>query len=259
MAEAGVALQKVATPLKVKSASLDQLEPPVAAFRRAAERIADRLAGADDKALAAMAADLRRQTIEIHLALYDSGESLRLVPALNPGALEENRTPNDDAQPWLGVQTLLGGSAELLRGYPQAEVEAVRTAFAQAKAAYLDRAAPDRAAKFADAMQRFATAVRTLGESLEPLREKLPILRRDQDLINATAYPPPGAEDLEVFYNRLDPFFWAWTISLAAMLCLALSPSARCERRCSGWGRPCSRSPRRLPWRASPCGPTLRD
>ncbi len=35
-----------------------------------------------------------------------------------------------------------------------------------------------------------------------------------------TAYPPPGATDAEVFYNRFDPFFWSWVVSLAATVCL---------------------------------------
>ena len=46
---------------------------------------------------------------------------------------------------------------------------------------------------------------------------------RDQELIDATAYPPPGSTDAEVFYNRLDPFFWSWVVSLAATLCLLLA------------------------------------
>ena len=33
--------------------------------------------------------------------------------------------------------------------------------------------------------------------------QKLPIQHRDQELIAATAYPPPGSTDVEVFYNRV--------------------------------------------------------
>ncbi len=69
-------------------------------------------------------------------------------------------------------------------------------------------------------MDRFAAAVRTLGEQIEPLRGELPIQHRDRELIAATAYPPPGSTDVEVFYNRFDPFFWSWVVSLAATLCL---------------------------------------
>jgi len=223
MVQAGEALQQLVSQVHGKEFSLKKTESPVAAFRGAAEKLADRLATADDKLLAAMAAELRRQTIEMHTALYDNGETLRLAPALNPGALEENHEPSDDAQPWLGVQAMLLGSDDLLRGYPQPELAAVRAAFAEAKAAYVNRGAADRAKKFAAAMDRFAAAIRALGEGIEPLRVKLPIQYRDQDLIDVTAYPPLGATDAEVFYNRLDPFFWSWSVSLAAMLCLLLS------------------------------------
>ena len=65
--------------------SRDKVEPSVAAFCRTAEQLAARLTGSSDKPLAALAADLRRQTAEMHLALYDNGETLRLVPALSPG------------------------------------------------------------------------------------------------------------------------------------------------------------------------------
>ena len=173
-----------------------------------------------DKPLAALAAEVGRQAAELHLALYDGGEALRLVPALDAAALEENRPADDDASPWLSFQAMLYGSDDLLRAYPQAELRAVRRAFAEAKSAYLDRGAADRPARFAAAMNRFAAAVRDLGERIEPLRAKLPILHRDQSLIDATAYPPPGSTAAEVFYNRLDPFFWAWLVSVAAMLCL---------------------------------------
>ena len=109
------------------------------------------------------------------------------------------------------------------RAYPQPELLAVRKAFAEAKAAYLDRLAADRPAKFAAAMERFAASLRALAEKIEPLRERLPLRHRDQELIDATAYPPPGSTDAEVFYNRLDPFFWSWVVSLAATLCLLLA------------------------------------
>ena len=115
------------------------------------------------------------------------------------------------------------GSDDLLRAYPQPELLAVRKAFAEVKAAYLDRGAADRPAKFAAAMDRFAESLRALAEKIEPLREQLPLRHRDQELIDATAYPPPGSTDAEVFYNRLDPFFWSWVVSLAATLCLLLA------------------------------------
>ena len=226
MVQAGETLQKLSVQMHGHEFARHKIEPLVAAFCRTGEQLAARLAGSPDKPLAALAADLRRQTAEMHLALYDNGETLRLVPALDPGALEEDRTPGDDAAPWLSLQAILLGSPDLLRAYPQSALKAVRLAFAQAKTAYVDRGAADRPAKFAAALDRFAEAVRRLGQEVEPLRQKLPLQRRDQNLIDATAYPPVGSTDLEVFYNRLDPFFWSWVVSLAATLCLLLAVGA---------------------------------
>ena len=218
--------------------SLAKVEPAVAAFCRAGGQLAARLANSDDKPLAALAADLGRQTAEMHLALYDSGDTLRLVPALDAGALEENRTPGDDASPWLSFQAMILGSDDLLRGYPQPELRAVRKAFAAVKAAYQYHGGADILVgpgqsgqtrmsappeRFATAMDRFAQSLRALAEKIDPLLAKLPIRHRDQDLIVATAYPPPGSTDAEVFYNRLDPFFWSWAVSLAATLGLLLA------------------------------------
>ncbi len=222
MVQAGGQLQQLLSEMH-RGFALDKTDTALAGFRRLAESLADRLAGRKDVALAGMAAELREQTIETQLALFDNGDGLRLAPALSPAALEENRVPGDDAQPWLSLQTLLLAPSDLLSGYPQPEVQAVRAAFAQVKQAYLDRGAADRPPRFAEAMNRFAAAVRAFGQRIEPLREKLSIQYRDRELIQATAYPPPGSTRLEVLYNRLDPFFWSWSVSLAAVVCLSFS------------------------------------
>jgi ABC-type transport system involved in cytochrome c biogenesis permease subunit len=223
MVDSGQSLQQLITAMHGHQFTREKIEPPVEAFSRAADELATRLMNSSDKPLSALATDLRRQTAEMHLAIYDNGETLRLVPALNPGALEENRTPGDDAAPWLSFQALMLGSPGLLRSYPQAAVKAVRAALAGVKAAYLDRRAADRPARFSAAMDRFAEAVRNLGEQIGPQRAKLPIEHRDEQLIAATAYPPPGSTDVEVFYNRVDPFFWSWVVSLVATLGLLLA------------------------------------
>ena len=72
-------------------------------------------------------------------------------------------------------------------------------------------------------MDRFAQSLRDLAAKIDLLRARLPIQHRDQELMAATAYPPPGSTNAEVFYNRLDPFFWSWIVSLAATLCLLLA------------------------------------
>ena len=143
--------------------------------------------------------------------------------ALSPAALEANRLPGDDAPPWLSFQAVIESPDDWLAGYPRPELLAVRKAFAEAKAAYLGRDAADRPAKFSAAMDRFAENLCDLSEKVEPERQSLPLLYRDQETLDATAYPPPGATDMEVFYNRLDPFFWSWVLGLAATLCLLLA------------------------------------
>jgi ABC-type transport system involved in cytochrome c biogenesis permease subunit len=212
--------QKLIAAMQDGDFSIEKLEPITAAFYRDAADFAARTAGSADAPLASLSAELRHQSARLQLSLYDSGETLPLVPALEPGALEENRTPDDEVSPWLGFQAVMLGSDALLQAYPHGELLAVRSAFAGLKAAYVDRKAADRPAKFAAAAERFAASVRALAAAVEPLREKLPMRHRDQNLLDATAYPPPNATDAEVFYNRLHSFFWSWTISLAAVVCL---------------------------------------
>ncbi len=220
MVQSGDALQKLMAELRGSELSLAKLHEPVADFCETSNQLAARLTTSDDMPLTALAADLARQANEMQLALYDNGETLRLVPALNAGALEENRTPDDDASPWLSFQAMIYGNEALMRPYPQRELKAVRAAWADVKAAYKDRSAADRPARFATAMHNFAKAVRTFGEQIEPVRQQLPIQHRDQALIDVTAYPAVGSTDVEVFYNRLNPFFWSWVVSLIATLCL---------------------------------------
>lgn len=171
------------------------------------------------RTITARSDELARQSKQAILALYDNGQGLRLVPGLDPTALEQNRDERDDAQPWLGLQTLLMGSPAVLADYPAGPLQGVREAFGQVASIYVNRDARDRPAEFAAAMDRLAAALRTLGEAVEPLRDKLPIQHRDDALMAATAYPPAGSTDVELLYNRTDPFLWSWTMSLAAMVC----------------------------------------
>jgi len=175
------------------------------------------------KVLAGKTRELASLTADAHRALYQTDGSLRIVPALNPAALEADRDTSDDAHPWLALSTLLHGSPSVLAAYPREEAQEVREAFNKAEGAYLDRESPDRAERFAAAMDRFAAAVRTFGEKIEPLRQQLPIDDRDEQLIALTAYPPPGSTELEVHYNASNPFLWSWIISLGALICFALA------------------------------------
>ncbi len=163
---------------------------------------------------------------ELHMALYDNGASLRLVPALNPNALDKDRQPQDDSQPWLSLPALLHGSPQLLKGYPRLQLEESRrawTALASAYRAWLAQPSSAAAADVMSATRALERSLRSLGEAVEPARQKLPILNRDEDLLAFTRYPPPDSTAAEVLYNRLDPFQKSWILSLLSAVAFALA------------------------------------
>jgi len=181
-------------------------------------------------ALGSRTRDLVRLTWEVQTALFDNtpvggaGNTLRLVPSLNPFALEEARTPEENPQPWLAWQAVLEASLrETLAEYPHEEILGVRKAFREAAEAYQDRTAPNRAERFSAAMKNFTHSVRRLGEAINQDRQKLPVRKLDKAAFQATQYPPLGATDLEVHYNQLDPFRAGWIGYLAAAVGFALS------------------------------------
>ncbi len=225
---------------------LDKAEPEVVSLKEAARAVAARFAGQKARAftskrpdsmtdeqfqklrsqlqvLASRTADLARQADAMHLALYEDDYAPRLLPALNPVALEKNRDSEEHAQPWLSIQAVLHGSPKLLEGYPPKKVEAVRAAFDKVAEAYLDRGNPRRPAAFAAASKQFSQSLRDLGEAIEPVRRKLPLVARDDDLLAVTAYPPLGATRAEVHYYQVDPFWWCWIVNFAALGVLGLS------------------------------------
>ncbi len=202
----------------------------------------------ESRKLALAAGELAGLAEETQMALYDHDFWPAVVPALHPSALQQGRGLDREVQkwlfrlarsdedgegaeaeavgrhagnrlrPWLGLPAVLWGSDLLLKDYPQPEIEEVRRAFRELAAIYRDREAPNRAPRFSAAMDRFTLALAALGEEMEPLRRKLPIRQRDEDLLARTAYPPFGATWTEVHYNRLDPFLWTWALSLAAFV-----------------------------------------
>ncbi len=210
-----------------------KLDATAAQLRNACAKLCQHFAPSGEQLVNYLTARLTAQAYELHLALYDEGVTPRLVPALNPGALEADRTEDEDHQPWLSLQALLVGSEALMADYPQAELTAVRQAFSEVKSAYLDRRQADRAARFNRAMRQFVDAVRAFGEAVSPLRERLPIRRPDGALLARTAYPSPTATAVEIAYNRLDPFFWSWVLALGALLSCTLSLAAL--RRTAFW------------------------
>jgi len=180
--------------------------------------------------------------------IYDD-HPLRMVPDLDPrGLMVTSRNEKDSVQPWLSFNAMIFGSADsYCRHVPRKDnqeardelgerLNEVQKGFAEARAAYLladDNA--DRPERFAEAMDEFSAAVRSLGEAAEPFRRKLAFSPPEKDLdeklhakkqrqrLDETAYPPPGAMDLEIHCNRFAPFLKSWIASLASVFCFALS------------------------------------
>ncbi|MEI8375705.1 MAG: cytochrome c biogenesis protein CcsA [Planctomycetota bacterium] len=167
--------------------------------------------------------DLALQAAQIPLASFSAGgESICIVPALEATALEADRY-RSEIRPWISLHALLQGSSGLLHGYPSEDVQEIRAAWRETSTAYIDRGDSQRAEHFAEAMQQFTADLRALAETVEPDRQQLPIVERDQGLLSKTAYPHALVTDAEVLYNRIDPFFWSGCASLAAACILGLS------------------------------------
>jgi ABC-type transport system involved in cytochrome c biogenesis permease subunit len=173
--------------------------------------------------LAGNARELAVRADALFRALYDNGEELRIVPALNPAALEKDRDTSDESHPWLDLQTLLLGSERAVKDYPSQAVKNVRSAWFALSQTYRDREAKGRSEKFARQSQELALALRVLGEKVEPQRRKLVLKAKDDALIAHTQYPAPNALTNEVRYNGIDPFLWPWVISLCSVFCFGLS------------------------------------
>ncbi len=219
------------------------IEPVAAELRRATSEMAARLSDLAEAKLPPAAAmnkeqeeeigsvrhiiarwtnNIATQAAQVHWGLYDAGEAICVVPALEATALEADRH-RSEIHPWISLHALLQGSPNLLRGYPREGVDAVRSAWADARDVYLDRGATDRADRFSSAMVQFTSGVRSLAEAIEPQRQKLPIVERDKGLLAKTAYPLAFVTDAEVSYNRIDPFYWSWCASLSAACIMLLS------------------------------------
>lgn len=222
---------------------LDRIEPIVEQVRFSARALADALArewedvhasegdpaGAIVREVAYKAQELADIGLEMHLSLYDTEESMMVVPALNPAALSKKRESKDAVHPWLSLTALLYGSPSLLdysageRGYPRDGVEKVRKTYGTLVAVYRARNEPTRDAALVEAEADFAAALRELSTRLEPRRAAITAKDRDDDLLRYTAYPAGGQTVREVSYNSLDPFKWSWMLSLVALCCYAIA------------------------------------
>jgi len=246
VAETVTAMDELRGVLQGGELSREDLEKPLAKFRQATASLAAQVREVDQRRrdlppndelpaetqqrmlkwisrLAWKADQLAIHARETHLALYDNGRSIHVVPSLNPYALEVYRGDGDNAQPWLSIEALLFGTPEVLEGYPSDLVEEVRSSFAEAKEAYLDHDHPKRADRFAEAMKGFSAAVRKLGVAIEPLREKLPVKERDEEMMAVTAYPSAKHTATEMSYNQKNPFLLTWIISLVSVAAFSFS------------------------------------
>jgi ABC-type transport system involved in cytochrome c biogenesis permease subunit len=167
---------------------------------------------------------LSLKAAQLPWGLYSAGgEAVSIVPSLEATALEADRY-RSEIHPWISLQALLQASPDLLRGYPPADVQRIRAAWRDARAAYdLSRGDPERPRQFSQAMWQFTGEVRELAKTIEPDRQRLPIVEYDRGLLAKTAYPASFATYAEVLYNYVDPFVWSGRASLLAACILALS------------------------------------
>jgi len=168
--------------------------------------------------LAVSARDLERYTARAHRSLYEAPEALRVVPALDPAALEVRRDPSEESPVWMSLTSLLAGSPAVLNDYPEPQVESVRQNYSRLAEAYSRWLETGDGTALSHAFAELAAGLRRLAEAVEPIRAALPIEQRDEELIAATAYPAPGTLWAEVHYHRLDPFLWSWVLGAIAMV-----------------------------------------
>ena len=104
----------------------------------------------------------------------------------------------------------------------------VSTAFLDAARAYRDVGAPDRAARFNDAMTRFTDGLRNIAFFTEEKRAALAEREIEDpgaraEFLAKTCYDVPRGLKAELYYYKFNAFFWNWVACLAALACFALS------------------------------------
>ncbi len=184
--------------------------------------------------------EIRRLAKEMHLSLYDNGDAVYVVPSLNAAALALNRDLNNDAMPWVNLQTIISGTDGLLfedpqklACYPKKQVVAVRESWQMLVAAFTNRGeGSERRKRVEAAQEKFTTALIKLSEKVDPQRWKLvekelPKEDRDKALFGYTNYPttPVAKSRLahEFRYHKIDPFGKVWVINLIALVAFSLS------------------------------------
>ncbi|TWT31768.1 cytochrome c biogenesis protein [Blastopirellula retiformator] len=231
--------------------TLEEVEPLVADFRASAHELAELLRVERDRAdtqqtlsrsqyetikpmfqeMLVKTSELDRLGLEMQLGLYEGSDlvkkfnrslsgTLYVVPALNAAALKKDRDTENMAQPWLGLTTILYGSGEVLKGYPEDKINQVKAAWKNLTNKYV------AGEPTAEAQTQLAAALRSIGEQTDAARRDLvEDDQQDDHILAYTAYPPADSPRIaaEVRYNALDPFMIAWIICLGATLCYSLS------------------------------------
>jgi ABC-type transport system involved in cytochrome c biogenesis permease subunit len=172
--------------------------------------------------MAERSGEVAQLVVQARAALYDDGLAVRLLPAMDPTALEADRY-RGEAQPWLSAQTVFLAPKDMLGPYPAAPLGEARQAYQDALDAYRRQGDPEQPARFAAAINHLAGTLRQLGEAIEPERRQLPIREKENEVLDATAYPPGGSTASEVFYNHANLFFWSWIVCAGAVACFALA------------------------------------
>ena len=101
-------------------------------------------------------------------------------------------------------------------------------ALLDAALAYRDREATDRAARFNDAIRRFSQEIAALAARAEEKRVELAALENPDEKSRAeflakTSRDVPRGLKAELFYYRLNAFYWNWIACLLALVSFALS------------------------------------
>ncbi len=144
-------------------------------------------------------------------------------PDPEPNALEED----DENSPTISPFDPLPDALEKTLDASEHNRPAAR-AFLDAVVAYRDRTGQDRAERVSEALERFATELRALAERADAKRAELaenvetdPVKRNE--ILRKTAYPAQGALNAELFYYRLDAFYWNWLACLLSVGALFVS------------------------------------
>lgn len=171
--------------------------------------------------------EMKRLAFEMQLSLYDNGDGVMVVPALNAAALAKHRDTQNKSHPWLSLPAVLYGD-DLMKPYPDKKVAAARAAWKQMAASLKNGKANN--ADWVNQQSKVLRAFRELGDSIEKSRtdlvqDELPVTERDDALIAYTKYPTAGLMATEVTYNRLTPFWWSMMLCFIAAAFFAGSVS----------------------------------